>query len=139
MHDLRDEVDDEDMVDRFALDWRTAGLDEATVALLDYTEKLTTEPGSVGSGDMEVLRSHGFDDPGISSATQVVAYFNYINRIAEGLGVSGEDWLGDDGRPRPQRAPGTYSLDSWNCLHYQHTDRISRSHRSLTLKCLSES
>lgn len=37
---------------------------------------------------------------GISSCVQVVAYFNYINRIAEGLGVSPEDWIYDDGREK---------------------------------------
>jgi len=46
------------------------------------------------------LRAAGFDDVGISSATQVVAYFNYINRIAEGLGVPLEAWLDEDGTPR---------------------------------------
>ena len=46
------------------------------------------------------MRIAGFDDRGISSATQVVAYFNYINRIAEGLGVPTEDWLNEDGTPR---------------------------------------
>lgn len=42
----------------------------------------------------------GLDDQGISSATQVIAYFNYINRIAEGLGVPLETWLNDDGTSR---------------------------------------
>ena len=42
----------------------------------------------------------GLDDQGISSATQVIAYFNYINRIAEGLGVPLETWLNDDGTYR---------------------------------------
>ena len=88
------------MVDRFAEDWRTAGLDAPTVALLEYAEKLTEEPASVGPEDIDGLRSHGFDDEAISSATQVIAYFNYINRIAEGLGVPQESWLGPDGRAR---------------------------------------
>lgn len=87
-------------MDRFAEDWRTAGLDEATVALLEYAEKLTEEPSAVGAADVAALRSHGLDDQAISSATQVIAYFNYINRIAEGLGVAHEDWLEHDGRPR---------------------------------------
>jgi alkylhydroperoxidase family enzyme len=51
----------------------------------------------VGADDIAKLRAAGFDDQGISSATQVIAYFNYINRIAEGLGVPKEDWLDDDG------------------------------------------
>jgi len=87
------------MVDRFAVDWRTAGVDEPTSALLGFTEKLTDECAAVGRQDIDALRTHGFDDAAISSCVQVVAYFNYINRIAEGLGVDLEGWLGGDGRP----------------------------------------
>jgi uncharacterized peroxidase-related enzyme len=97
LHDLRAEVDDQEMVDRIANDWRSAGLDSATTALLEYAEKLTRNPSSIGRGDIDLLRAHGFDDEGISSVTQVVAYFNYINRIAEGLGVTAEGWLSEDG------------------------------------------
>jgi uncharacterized peroxidase-related enzyme len=89
------------MVDRFAADWRRAGLDEATVALLEFAEKLTRAPAAVDADDVARLRDAGFDDAGISSAVQVTAYFNYINRVAEGLGVDPEPWLGDDGRLRP--------------------------------------
>lgn len=88
------------MVDRFADGWRTAGLDAPTHALLEYADKLTGEPAAVGREDIETLRSHGFGDEAISSATQVTAYFNYINRIAEGLGVAHEEWLDTDGRPK---------------------------------------
>ena len=87
-------------MDRFVVDWRTAGLDETTKALLEYAEKLTDEPESVGAKDIATLRQNGFDDAAISSCVQVVAYFNYINRIAEGLGAPVEDWLADDGRSR---------------------------------------
>ena len=72
-----------------------------TDALLEYAGKLTSDPSSVRAGDLAILRSHGFDDKGISSCVQVVAYFNYINRIAEGLGASSEDWIDEDGRPQP--------------------------------------
>lgn len=88
------------MADRIAVDWRSAGLDQADAALCEYSEKLTRTPSAVGASDVARLRAAGFDDQGISSATQVVAYFNYINRIAEGLGVPKEDWLDDDGTPR---------------------------------------
>ncbi|HIE21424.1 MAG TPA: peroxidase [Acidimicrobiia bacterium] len=87
-------------MDRFAEDWRSAGLDESTVVLLELAEKLTRAPGAVDAADIDLLREAGFDDAGISSAVQVTAYFNYINRVAEGLGVEPEPWLGDDGRPR---------------------------------------
>ena len=50
--------------------------------------------------DIAALRAVGFDDEGVSSATQVIAYFNYINRIAEGLGVPMEVWLNPDGTPK---------------------------------------
>jgi len=88
------------MVDRFADDWRTAGLDLATHAMLEFTERLTLEPSAVGREDIDRLRDAGLDDRSINDVVQVCAYFNYINRIAEGLGVDDETWLGDDGRPR---------------------------------------
>jgi len=88
------------MVDRFAEDWRSAGLDDATMALLLFAEQLTDDCSSVGAEHVAVVRQHGFDDRAISSCVQVVAYFNYINRIAEGLGVAAEDWIDDDGRER---------------------------------------
>lgn len=43
--------------------------------------------------DLDRLREHGFDDEAITIATQVVAYFNYINRIADALGVDDESWM----------------------------------------------
>jgi uncharacterized peroxidase-related enzyme len=86
------------MVDRFAEDWRSAGLDDGTTALLLFAERLTDECAAVGADDVAALRAHGFDDRAISSCVQVVAYFNYINRIAEGLGVAAEGWIDDYGR-----------------------------------------
>jgi len=43
--------------------------------------------------DLDVLRAHAFDDEAITIATQVVGYFNYINRVADALGVDDEDWF----------------------------------------------
>jgi uncharacterized peroxidase-related enzyme len=88
------------MVDRFADDWRSAGLDAPTTALLGFAEKLTDDCAGIGPHDIDELRSIGFDDRAISSCVQVVAYFNYINRIAEGLGVAPEEWIDDTGRVR---------------------------------------
>lgn len=86
------------MVDRVAADWRTSGLDSATETLVEFGIKLTLDPSEIVSDDVERLREAGFDDVGISSCVQVVAYFNYINRVAEGLGVDYEDWIEHDGR-----------------------------------------
>ncbi len=87
------------MVDRFAADWHTADLDARTMALLEYAEKLTMSPNACNQDNIETLRAVGWSDRAITDAVQVCAYFNYINRIAEGLGVDDEKWLGPDGKP----------------------------------------
>ena len=52
-------------------------------------------PSSVGAADVAELHAHGWDDAAIHDAIQVVAYFNYINRIAEGVGTDPEpEWEG---------------------------------------------
>jgi uncharacterized peroxidase-related enzyme len=86
------------MIDRFASDWRTAGLDAATAALLEYADNLTRTPDLCGDQDIKALRNSGWDDRGVHDATQVCAYFNYINRIAGGLGVEPEAWIDETGR-----------------------------------------
>ena len=68
-------------------DWRTASLTDADAALCTYAEKLTREPAHMKESDVEELRGHGFDDEAIHDAIQVIAYFNYINRIADAVHV----------------------------------------------------
>ena len=68
-------------------DYRTADLSPADRALCDFAFKLTRTPAEVSPADLDELRTHGFDDRGIHDAVQVTAYFNYINRVADGLGV----------------------------------------------------
>jgi len=55
--------------------------------------KLTTDSAAMGPTDLDALRRHGFDDRAIHDATQVIAYFNYINRIADALGVEPEPFV----------------------------------------------
>lgn len=70
-------------------------LDTRLRALVGYAVKLTLTPGSIQEHDVASLRAHGLDDRAIVDANQVVAYFNYVNRVAEGLGVELEDrWRG---------------------------------------------
>ncbi len=76
-----------------ARDWRTAALGAADCALCAFAEKLTREPGAMAAADVAALRAAGLDDAAIHDATQVVAYFNYINRVADGLGVEPEPGL----------------------------------------------
>jgi alkylhydroperoxidase family enzyme len=55
--------------------------------------ELTREPAAVGAPSIERLREHGWSDRAIHDAIQVIAYFNYINRVAEGVGIGPEpDW-----------------------------------------------
>ena len=56
-------------------------------ALVCYALKLTLSPSIVDRGDIEALRRAGLSDRAIHDACQVVAYFAFVNRVAEGLGV----------------------------------------------------
>ena len=72
-------------------EWRTApSLDERDRAMLGYVEKLTRAPASVQREDLDQMRAHGFDDTGILQVNLIAAWFNYINRVADGLGVGRE-------------------------------------------------
>ena len=55
--------------------------------MLDYADKLTTAPRTMTPGDIDRLRRAGFDDRGIHDTCAVTAYFAFVNRIADGLGV----------------------------------------------------
>lgn len=61
--------------------------------LCDYAIKLTLAPGRMVCDDVERLRTAGFSDEQITVAAQVIGYFNYITRIAQGLGVDHEIWM----------------------------------------------
>ena len=75
------------------LDYRSAKLEPRKRALCDFAAKLTRAPATISAGDVEALRGHGLDDDAISDAIQVVGYFNYVNRVADGVGIEDEpDW-----------------------------------------------
>jgi uncharacterized peroxidase-related enzyme len=75
------------LVHRIKTDYRTANLDPATRVVLDFAVKLTSAPDAAKASDIETLRRHGWGDRAIHDIVQVIAYFNYINRVADGLGV----------------------------------------------------
>ncbi len=83
----------DDFVRRIATDWRRAGLGAADATLCAYAERLTREPAAMADDDIVCLRDHDFDDAAIHDATQVIAYFNYINRVAEALDVAQESFV----------------------------------------------
>ena len=83
-------------------DWTKAPLGPADRALLAFAVKLTAAPATMSEDDVAALRAHGFDDRAVSDAVQIVSYFNYINRVADGLGVDLEDGM----PPHPHHAVG---------------------------------
>lgn len=64
--------------------------------MLDYAAKLTVDPGSVTEQDVEKLRAVGFTDTDILHIVEVVGYYAYANRIADGLGIPLEEWIPDE-------------------------------------------
>ena len=60
--------------------------------MLDYATKLTLTPWDMIEDDLQGLRAAGFCDRAILDIAQVVAYYAYVNRIADGLGVSLEPY-----------------------------------------------
>ena len=80
-------------VEAIASDWRQAPLAAPDYALCAFAEKVTLHQHDLSPADLDALRSHGLDDRAIHDATQVIAYFNYITRIADALGVETETFV----------------------------------------------
>lgn len=80
----------DDLVEGIARDWRTADLSAPDRALAGFAAQLTSSPAAMRREHVDALRAAGFDDVAIHDATQIVGYFNYINRVAEALGVEAE-------------------------------------------------
>ena len=72
-------------------DYKSANLEKKDIFMLQYAEKLTRQVSSISERDIKGLRKFGFSDRDIFDINQVVAYFNYVHRIADGLGVSLEE------------------------------------------------
>jgi uncharacterized peroxidase-related enzyme len=64
-----------------------APLNEQERVMLAYVRKLTTAPATVASEDLQRLRNVGFEDRGILQINLIASWFNFINRVADGLGV----------------------------------------------------
>ena len=79
---------DEDRVDQLAADFRKADLDAKLKAACTYADRLTRSADASSEDHVEALRNAGWSDRAILDITLVTAYFNFVNRIANGLGVS---------------------------------------------------
>ena len=81
------------MADHAAHDYRQADLEPRLRALCDFAVRLTHQPGSMDEAQIALLQEQAWSDAAIHDAIQVIAYFNYINRIAEAVGIEGEpEW-----------------------------------------------
>jgi uncharacterized peroxidase-related enzyme len=75
-------------------DYRQANLEPRLRALCDLAVQMTQAPASVTGEDIGALRGHGWSDDAISDAIQVISYFNYINRVADAIGIEDEpEWV----------------------------------------------
>jgi uncharacterized peroxidase-related enzyme len=89
-------IKDEVLVKQLEIDWKQADLNEKQFAMLQYAEKLTLTPGKMVKGDVDSLLEVGFSERDILDINQIVCYFAYVNRLADGLGVPLEGFWNED-------------------------------------------
>ncbi len=78
---------DEGLVEALQSDYTTAPITESERVMLDYVVKLTRDATKISQEDHKQLRDAGFDDKAILQITLIASWFNYINRVADSLGV----------------------------------------------------
>ena len=81
------------LVHRVVTSWRDAPLSATDRALCDYASVLTRKERAMTEADLDRLRREGLSDRAIHDAVQVIGFFNYITRIADGLGVQPEAFI----------------------------------------------
>ena len=92
---LRRLINNDELVAAVEHDWTTAPLSLKRTAMLRFAVKLTETPGAMNDADADALRAAGFSDRDILDIVEVVGYYAYANRIADGLGLETEDWIPD--------------------------------------------
>ncbi|PYS36994.1 MAG: peroxidase [Acidobacteria bacterium] len=78
---------DEELVKALQEDYQTAPISEQDKLMLDYVSQLTRDATRLSAQDHDRLRAVGFDDRSILQITLIASWFNYINRVADALGV----------------------------------------------------
>ena len=68
-------------------DWSAAPVPLRERAMLEYAVTITEDATRVSPAMLDALRAHGFDDTAILQMTVIASWFNYINRMADALGV----------------------------------------------------
>jgi uncharacterized peroxidase-related enzyme len=77
----------DELLSALEADYTNAPVGTSDRVMLAYSAKLTRTPCQIDASDIAALRSAGFDDRGIHDICAIVAYFAFVNRIADGLGV----------------------------------------------------
>jgi uncharacterized peroxidase-related enzyme len=93
---LRRLTKDDALVAQLKEDYTAAPLSESDRAMLDYAARLTRTPSAVTAGDVHSLHELHFEDRAILDIAQITAYFAFVTRMANGLGVSLEHYWSDD-------------------------------------------
>ena len=78
---------DEAFVEALKADYRSAPIAEQDRVMLEYVEQITHDATQISPAVHDRLRAVGFDDKGILQITLIASWFNYINRVADALGV----------------------------------------------------
>ena len=89
---MREQLTD-NQISQIVTDFQTAGIDEATKAILEFAVKVTKAAPTVTQADLEHLRSYGLTDEALFAIVEVVGFFNYVNRIADAFGIELDDFL----------------------------------------------
>ena len=82
---------DETLVDQLRDDFRAAPISDAERAMLEFAVQVTVDATAVSRSTLDGLRAHGFTDQAILQMTLIASWFNYINRVADALGVGRDD------------------------------------------------
>lgn len=93
---LRRLLKDDALFAAIEADWRAAPVSPQRAGMLEWAIKLTHTPGDMTAADAALLTELGFTDRDILDIAEVVGYYAYVNRIADGLGVQTEEWIPDD-------------------------------------------
>jgi alkylhydroperoxidase family enzyme len=80
----------EELVQSLKENYKTAPISEQDMVMLDYVAQVTRDATRISPADHQRLRDVGFDDKGILQITLIASWFNYINRVADALGVGRE-------------------------------------------------
>ena len=84
-----------DLIQQLKANYRAADITEAELTMLEYCELLTIQSSNVVEGDVQRLRDVGWSDEDIIDIVHQTALFNYMTRVADGLGIENEQYMVD--------------------------------------------